>query len=78
MMLDTTISIPVDAAIALAYSQAPVEAQQKIQMLLQLRARELCTPSSLSLQQMMDDIGAKAEARGLTPQILEALLLDES
>jgi hypothetical protein len=25
----------------------------------------------------MDDIGAKAEARGLTPQILETLLGDE-
>jgi hypothetical protein len=77
-MLDTTISIPVDATIALAYSQAPAEAQQKIQMLLQLRARELCTPSNLSLPQIMDDIGAKAEERGLTPEILEALLLDES
>jgi hypothetical protein len=77
-MPDTTISIPVDATIALAYSQAPAEAQQKIQMLLQLRARELCTPSNLSLPQIMDDIGAKAEERGLTPEILEALLLDES
>jgi hypothetical protein len=30
--------------------------------------------SNVSLQQIMDDIGAQAEARGLTPQILETLL----
>jgi hypothetical protein len=77
-MRDTTISIPVDPAIALAYSQAPAEEQRKIQMLLQLRVRELFAPTNRSLPQIMDDIGAKAEASGLTPQILETLLCDES
>jgi hypothetical protein len=76
-MTNTTISIPVDESIALAYSQAPVEQQQKIQLLLRLRVRELFLSSDASLQQIMDDIGAKAEARGLTPQILETLLGDE-
>jgi hypothetical protein len=76
-MTNTTISIPVDAEIALAYSQASVEEQQKIQLLLRLRVRELFSPSNVSLQQIMDDIGAKAEARGLTPQVLETLLCDE-
>jgi hypothetical protein len=60
----------------LAYSQASVEQQQKIQLLLRLRVRDLCSPSDVSLKQIMDDIGAKAEARGLTPQILETLLGD--
>jgi hypothetical protein len=76
-MTNTTISIPVDDSTALAYSQASVEQQQKIQLLLRLRVRELFSPSDVSLQQIMDDIGAKAEARGLTPQILETLLGDE-
>jgi hypothetical protein len=58
----------------LAYSQASVEQQQKIQLLLRLRVRDLCSPSNVSLQQIMDDIGTKAAARGLTPQILETLL----
>jgi hypothetical protein len=76
-MTNTTISIPVDVSTAIAYSQASLEQQQKIQLLLCLRARELSTPSNVSLQQIMDDIGAQAEARGLTPQILETLLDDE-
>jgi hypothetical protein len=75
-MTNTTISIPVDDSTALAYSQASLE-QQKIQLLLSLRVRELLSPSDVSLAQIMDDIGAKAEARGLTPQILETLLSDE-
>jgi hypothetical protein len=76
-MTNTIISIPVDVSTAIAYNQSSVEQQQKIQLLLCLRARELFTPSNVSLQQIMDDIGAKAEARGLTPQILETLLDDE-
>ncbi len=76
-MTNTTISIPVDAATALAYSQASVDEQKKIQLLLRLRVRELFTQPDVSLQQIMDDIGAKAEARGLTPEILETLLRDE-
>jgi hypothetical protein len=42
-----------------------------------LRLRELAEMPSRSLQDIMDDIGAKAEARGLTPEILETLLRDE-
>jgi hypothetical protein len=76
-MTSAMISIPVDAATALAYSQAPPEEQKKIQLLLRLRVRELFAPSNVSLQQIMDDIGAKAEARGLTPRTLETLLCDE-
>jgi hypothetical protein len=73
-MTNAAISIPVDDATALAYSQASVEEQKKIQLLLGLRVRELFAPSSLSLQQIMDNIGSKAEAQGITPQILETLL----
>ena len=76
-MTNTTISIPVDVSTALAYNQASVEQQQKIQLLLSLRIRELFSSSNASLPQIMDDIGAKVEARGLTPQILETLLGDE-
>ena len=76
-MAHTTISIPVDEATALAYNQASAEEQKKIQILLRLRVNELFTQSDVSLQQVMDKIGAKAEARGLTPEILETLLRDE-
>jgi hypothetical protein len=76
-MTNTTISIPVDEATALAYGQASVEEKKKIQLLLRLRVRELFAKPD-SLQQIMDHIGATAEARGLTPEILETLLRDES
>lgn len=77
MTADTTISIPVDATTAQAYNQASTEAQRKIQLLLQLRMRELLNTPPLSLGELMDEIGAEAEAKGLTPEILETLLSDE-
>jgi hypothetical protein len=76
-MTNAKISILVDEATALAYGQASVEEQKKIQLLLHLRVRELFVQSDVSLQQIMDDIGAKAEARGLIPEILGTLLCDE-
>lgn len=74
---DTTISIPVDATTAQAYNQASTEDRKKIQILLRLRIRELLNTSTSSLSQLMDEIGARAEARGLTLEILETLLGDE-
>ena len=76
-MTNPTISVPVDAATAFAYSQASVEEQKKIQLLLRLRVRELFAQPDVSLQQLMADIGATAEAQGLTSELLETLL-DES
>jgi hypothetical protein len=76
-MVDTTISIPVDAATARIYLAASPTEQQKLQLLLRLRLRELTDMPRQSLREVMDDIGAKAEARGLTPEILADLLRDE-
>lgn len=76
-MADPTISIPVDATTAEAYNQASTEDQRKIQILLGLRMRELLNTPAISLSQLMNEIGARAEARGLTPAILETLLHDE-
>ncbi|MGO9020137.1 MAG: hypothetical protein ACLQVJ_17510 [Syntrophobacteraceae bacterium] len=71
------ITIPVDAETARAYHTATPDEQKKIQLLLRLRMRELAELPKNSLIEIMDDIGAKAEARGLTPAILEALLHGE-
>lgn len=73
-MADTTISIPVDAATAQIYLTASPDDQHKIQMLLRLRLRELAEMPRQSRREVMDEIGAKAEARGLTPDMLEDLL----
>lgn len=76
-MLEAAITIPVDAETARAYHTASSDDQKKIQLLLRLRLRELSGLPTDSLFEIMDDIGAKAEGRGLTPEILEALLHDE-
>jgi hypothetical protein len=73
-MSTATISIEVDSETARAFALAPVEEKRKIQLLLDLRLRELTSPPAKSLKEIMDEIGANAEARGLTPEILESLL----
>ena len=69
-MSKAAISIPVDAETARVFHTASPDYQKKIQVLLQLRLRELAELPTRSLVEIMDDIGAKAEARGLTPEIL--------
>lgn len=76
-MTKSAIFIPVDAETACAYHTASPDYQKKIQVLLQLRLRELAELPTRSLVEIMNDIGAKAEARGLTPETLEALLHDD-
>jgi len=76
-MPEAAITIPVDAETARVYRTASPDDQKKIQLLLRLRLRELAELPTTSLIEIMDDIGAKAEARGLIPEILEALLHDE-
>jgi hypothetical protein len=76
-METATISIQVDADSARAFSTAPVEERRKLQLLLGLRLRELTMGRIRPLQEVLDEIGARAVARGLTPEILESLLRDD-
>lgn len=76
-MSEAAITISFDAETARAYHTASPDGQKKIQLLLRLRLRELAELPTTSLVEIMDELGAKAEARGLTPEILEALLHDE-
>jgi len=76
-MATATISIPVDPESARAFSEASPEEQRKLALLLNLRLRELTMGPVRSLKEIMDEIGAQAEARGLTPEILDELLRDE-
>ncbi len=76
-MIDTMIAIPVDADTARAYQAASEDDQKKMQVLLRLRLRELTTTPTIALRGLMDEIGAEAEARGLTPEIVATLLQDE-
>jgi hypothetical protein len=76
LMATSTISIEVDAAAARAYAAASAEEKRKLQLLLNLRLREIMAGPARSLREIMDEIGAQAAARGLTPEILDSLLHD--
>lgn len=67
----------VDAETARVYHTASPDDQKKIQLMLQLRLRELAELPRKSPAEIVDDIGAKPEARGLPPGILEVILHDD-
>ena len=67
------INIPLDNETAKIYQSAPQADKKKMQILMSLWLREFEKPS-ISLDDLMDDISRKAEARGLTPDILDSIL----
>ena len=68
-----TITIPLDADTARIYTGASVEDQKKLRLLVSLLLREF-NDSSTSLRALMDNISDKAQARGLTAEILQSIL----
>lgn len=70
----STNSIEVDSEPARAFAQASEEDRRKLELLLRLRLRELTVAPARPLKQIMDEMGREAEERGLTPDILKALL----
>lgn len=76
-MSTTTIALEVDSEAAQAFDAATPEDRRKLQLLLGLRLRELTTRPARPLPEVMDEIGRDAEARGVTPQVVESLLRDE-
>ena len=69
-----TITVPLDPEAAKAYNAASLEEQKKIKALLSLWLRELATAEPSDLKKLMDDVSRKAQAQGITPEILESLL----
>lgn len=76
-MSTKAISIVVDADAAQSFSEASPEERRKLELLLRLRLRELTVGRVRPLTEIMDEIGTGAEAKGLTPEILESMLRDE-
>ena len=70
-----TISIPLDPQTARAYGAARAEEKLKMQALVGLWLRELTSNELPSLEQVLDEAGRKAQARGLTPEVLDSLLM---
>lgn len=73
-MPNPSITIPLDPQTGRAYESASPEEKRKIQALLSLWLRELASGQYSSLQEVLDDVGCRAKARGLTPEILDSLL----
>jgi hypothetical protein len=73
-MPSETISIPLDPQTARAYGAARAEEKLKMQALVGLWLRELTSNELPSLEQVLDEAGRKAQARGLTPEVLDSLL----
>ncbi len=74
--MQSSITIPVDQQIAQAWNAADDQDRQKAQVLVGLWLRELLSEKRRSLDEIMEEAGRKAEARGLTPEILEDILKD--
>lgn len=72
-----TIPIPVSDETAEAYASASDEDRRKIELLTSLRLGELVRGPVRPLQEIMDEIGAEAEAAGLTEKLLESLLHED-
>jgi hypothetical protein len=73
-MQKVTITIPLDAATARAYESAAPAEKRKIEALLSLWMRELATGDYPSLTDILEKVGRKAQAEGLTAEKLDSLL----
>jgi hypothetical protein len=73
-MQKVTITIPLDADTARAYESAAPAEKRKIEALLSLWVRELAAGEYASLRSVLDEVGRKAQARGLTTEKLDSLL----
>ena len=67
------ITIRVDPEAARTYRAASEQERRQLDLLLSLRLQDVLRPSG-SLKDLMRDISRKAQERGLTPEILEAIL----
>ena len=70
------ITIQVDAQAARAFKSASIEERRKLEALLSIRLSEM-TRTRESLKAIMDEISQKAKERGLTPDILKAMLNED-
>lgn len=75
-MNSESIVAPVEADVARLYEQASPEIRQKVQAFVTVLMRETATADPRLLSELMDIISERAQARGLTPEILDDILRD--
>jgi hemoglobin-like flavoprotein len=69
------ITINVDPEVARAFNSASPEEREQLELLINLQLIA-ATRQLPPLEELMDEIGRKAQERGLTPEILEDILRD--
>lgn len=70
-----TLEIEVDAA--RAFRSASADEQEKLQTLMSVLLREYAKTDATSLKTTMDEIGKRAQEKGLTPELLDSILKGE-
>lgn len=70
------ITIRVSPEAASAYETAPAEQQRKLDALLSLKLAEV-TRAKRPLEVILSEMSHKAQARGLTPEILDSILHEQ-
>lgn len=70
-----TLQIEVDAA--RAFRSASADEQEKLQTLMSVLLREYAKTDATSLKRTMDEIGRRAQEKGLTPELLDSILKGE-
>ena len=67
------ITVSVDPEVATAYRLASEGERRKLDLLVNLRLRDVTQPG-VSLKDVMLEISQSAQQRGLTPEILKSIL----
>jgi len=73
-MATTRIAIPLDPETAKAYRGARPEEKKKMQALVRLWLHDLAAAKPATLNDLMNEVSEKAQERGLTSKVLDALL----
>ena len=75
-MQSKTIAISVNTEVARIFEAASEEQRRKLEALLSLKLSD-ATRSKRPLEEVMNEISRNAQARGLTPEILDSILFEE-
>lgn len=73
-MATEIITLEVDSEAARAFKSVSADEREKLQVLLGIWLKQCAKADKNSLKESMDEIGAKAQSRGLTPEILDSIL----
>ena len=76
-MSTEAITLEIDSEAAQAFKSVSVEDREKLQVLLGMWLKEYAKADAASLKELMHEISRKAHSRGLTPEILDSILVEE-